>query len=82
MAIHYNRNIIMKNTYWLVEVKSPLNTDDIIWSCSAESLHKICEEWVIKTGNVFLCYHKLHNVFHNRNKGDALLINVKKINKN
>ena len=69
----------MKTTSWLVELQNPKNIEENIWSYSGETLEKVCIEWLNQTGNTFITYHKLHNIYHNRNKGDGMLVKVRKI---
>lgn len=70
----------MKSFAWNVSVNNPLNATEEVWFYSGNSLASCCDAWLLHTGNYFLTYHKLHNIFHGRNKGDAMLINVKKVN--
>ena len=72
----------MKHFCWIVELSNPRNLDDTIWYCVSETLEKICLKWRSETGNDYLNYHKLHNIYHQRNKGDTKLIKVKKVNQN
>tara|TARA_R110000772_G_scaffold56608_2_gene128664 strand:- start:272 stop:517 length:246 start_codon:yes stop_codon:yes gene_type:complete len=69
----------MKTTSWSVELKNPKNIDENVWVYSGETLEKVSNEWLTQTGNTFINYHKLHNIYHNRNKGDGILIKVTKI---
>ena len=72
----------MKNYCWIVEVQNPINLEENVWYYAGETLEKVCNKWRDETGNNFLNYHKLHNIYHNRNKGDTTLIKVKKIKQN
>lgn len=72
----------MKSYSWIVEVQNPKNIDENVWFYAGDTLEKVSNEWEKQTGNTFLNYHKLHNIFHNRNKGDTLLIKVKKVKQN
>ncbi len=72
----------MKSYSWIVELQNPKNLNENLWYYAGETLEKVCNEWESQTGNKFLNYHKLHNIYHNRNKGDNILIKVKKIKRN
>ena len=72
----------MKSYSWIVEVQNPKKLDENIWYYAGDTLEKVSMEWLSQTGNNYLNYHKLHNIYHNRNKGDTLLIKVKKIKQN
>ena len=72
----------MKKYSWIVEVQNPKDLSINIWYYAGETLEKVCNEWENQTGNKYLNYHKLHNIYHNRNKGDTMLIKVKKVNQN
>tara|TARA_R110000782_G_scaffold118540_1_gene209160 strand:- start:785 stop:1042 length:258 start_codon:yes stop_codon:yes gene_type:complete len=69
----------MKTTSWIVELQNPKNVEETIWTFSGETLEKVSNEWLNQTGNTFINYHKLHNIYHKRNKGDGILVKVKKI---
>tara|TARA_Y100001938_G_C8058670_1_gene415926 strand:+ start:426 stop:659 length:234 start_codon:yes stop_codon:yes gene_type:complete len=70
---------MVKNYCWIVEVKNPLNVNNTLWYANCETLEKVCIKWFKETNNKYLNYYKLHNIFHNRNVSDNLLIKVKKI---
>jgi hypothetical protein len=69
----------MKTTSWIVELQNPKNIEENVWLFAGETLEKVSNEWLNQTGNTFINYHKLHNIYHNRNKSDSILIKVKKI---
>jgi hypothetical protein len=69
----------MKKYNWSVEVFAPNNLTDNIWFSTEETLEKVCKKWYEECGNNYLNYHKLHNIYHQRNKGDNMLIKVLKI---
>jgi len=69
----------MKNYSWIVEVKNPTNNDNILWRECGETLEKVAKKWHEDTGNNYLTYSKLHNIYHKRNVKDFNIINVLKI---
>ena len=71
----------MKQYTWIVEILNPINLDTILWRYCGETLEKVCIEWSSQSNNNFLNYHKLHNIFHCRNKSDNQLIKVRKVKK-
>jgi hypothetical protein len=82
LKILYVYILIMKTTSWFVELQNPKNINENVWSFSGETLEKVANEWLNQTGNTFINYHKLHNIYHKRNKGDGLLVKVRKIKQN
>tara|TARA_R110001606_G_scaffold79609_1_gene183777 strand:- start:440 stop:688 length:249 start_codon:yes stop_codon:yes gene_type:complete len=69
----------MKSTCWIVELYNPINLEELIWTDVDQTLEKLCNKWKEHSGNDFINYTRLHNIFHNRNKSDTLLIKVKKV---
>ena len=69
----------MKTTSWIVELQNPKNIEENVWSYSGETLEKVSNEWFTQTGNTFINYQKLHNIYHKRNKSDGVLVKVRKI---
>ena len=69
----------MKSTSSFVELQNPKNINENVWAFSGETLEKVSNEWFNQTGNTFINYTKLHNVFHKRNKGDGMLLRVSKV---
>ena len=69
----------MKNYSWIVEVRNPINDDEIVWRYVGETLEKVSNKWEEDTGNNYINYSKIHNIYHNRNKND-ILISVEKVN--
>tara|TARA_R110002033_G_scaffold24577_3_gene57570 strand:- start:181 stop:429 length:249 start_codon:yes stop_codon:yes gene_type:complete len=69
----------MKSSCWIVELYNPLNLEEMIWTDVDQTLEKLSNKWKDHSGNDFLNYTRLHNIFHNRNKSDTLLIKVKKV---
>tara|TARA_R110000772_G_scaffold83360_1_gene176383 strand:- start:234 stop:455 length:222 start_codon:yes stop_codon:yes gene_type:complete len=72
----------MKNNVWNVKLLNPINLNETIWEFTAETIEKVSLEWIDTMGNNFINYQKLHNIYHKRNKSNALLIKITKINKN
>ena len=72
----------MKTTSWIVELQNPKNIEENIWSFSGETLEKVSNEWFTQTGNTFINYQKLHNIYHKRNKSDGVLVKIRKIKQN
>tara|TARA_R110000803_G_scaffold210268_1_gene281640 strand:+ start:299 stop:556 length:258 start_codon:yes stop_codon:yes gene_type:complete len=70
----------MKNYSWIVEVKNPMSTDDVLWKCVAETLEKVAKRWDDECKNNYLTYSRLHNIYHKRNIKDFNIISVKKVN--
>lgn len=69
----------MKNYSWIVEVRNPVDDEEIIWRYCAETLEKVANKWEETTANTYINYSKIHNIYHNRNKND-ILITVEKVN--
>ncbi len=69
----------MKKYNWSVEVFSPHNLDECVFYTTEETLEKCVNKWREKCNNDYINYHKLHNIYHNRNKIDNLLIKVHKV---
>lgn len=72
----------MKNYSWIVEVKNPTNIEATLWRECGETLEKVANKWKTETGNNYITYSKLHNIYHKRNVKDFTIISVLKIKDN
>jgi len=69
----------MKNYFWIVELKNPVNMIDVLWKAEEKTIEDVATKWINENGNNYLTYSRLHNVYHKRNKKDGGIIVIRKV---